>query len=128
MGHTMRAAELRREVGDASGPVIVGAIATATSIAVGLGTLALLMAWCCLAYWRALSKELSTPNHLPSLTTGVAARACRHFCILVPDSLPSGRRYFMVRCVQMMKFDSPKYMHMYAPMCFVCQDWFIEGE
>ena len=44
MGRTMGTAELGRELGDAGGPLIVGTIATATSIAAGLGTLALLVA------------------------------------------------------------------------------------
>lgn len=44
MGRTMGSAEIGREVGDAAGPLIVGAIATTVSIAAGLGTLALLIA------------------------------------------------------------------------------------
>ncbi len=43
MGRTMGAAELGREVGDAGGPLIVGAIASIASIAAGLGTLGLLI-------------------------------------------------------------------------------------
>lgn len=50
MGRTMGAAELGREIGDAGGPLIVGAIATAISLAAGLGALAFLVAlaavWC----------------------------------------------------------------------------------
>ncbi|MBG6223619.1 MFS family permease [Arthrobacter sp. CAN_A2] len=44
MGRTMGAAEMGREIGDAGGPLIVGAIATVCSLAAGLGTLALLTA------------------------------------------------------------------------------------
>lgn len=44
MGRTMGAAEIGREVGDAGGPLIVGAVATAASLAAGLGMLALLIA------------------------------------------------------------------------------------
>lgn len=44
MGRTMGNAELGREVGDAGGPLLVGAIAGAGTLATGLGTLALLMA------------------------------------------------------------------------------------
>lgn len=44
MGRTMGTAELGREIGDAGGPLIVGAIATAMSLAAGLGALALLVA------------------------------------------------------------------------------------
>ncbi|MEO8222808.1 MAG: MFS transporter [Specibacter sp.] len=44
LGRTMGTAELGREIGDAGGPLIVGAIATTASIAAGLGTLAALIA------------------------------------------------------------------------------------
>jgi MFS family permease len=44
MGRTMGAAEVGREVGDICGPLIVGAIATAASVAAGLGTLGFLVA------------------------------------------------------------------------------------
>jgi len=44
MGRTMGSAEIGREMGDAGGPLIVGAIATAASLAAGLWTLALLVA------------------------------------------------------------------------------------
>lgn len=44
MGRTMGSAEIGRELGDAAGPLIVGAIATTASLAAGLGTLALLIA------------------------------------------------------------------------------------
>lgn len=44
MGRTMGAAEIGREVGDAGGPLLVGAIATAASIAAGLGALGVLVA------------------------------------------------------------------------------------
>jgi MFS transporter, DHA1 family, tetracycline resistance protein len=39
MGSTMGTAELGRELGDAGGPLLVGAVAAATSVAVGLGAL-----------------------------------------------------------------------------------------
>lgn len=44
IGRTMGAAEIGRELGDAGGPLLVGAIATAASLAAGLGMLALLLA------------------------------------------------------------------------------------
>lgn len=44
MGRTMGAAEFGREAGEVVGPLIVGAIATAASVAAGLGTLGLLVA------------------------------------------------------------------------------------
>lgn len=44
MGRTMGAAELGKEVGDAGGPLIVGAIAAGASLAAGLGALGLLVA------------------------------------------------------------------------------------
>ncbi|MDQ0145900.1 MFS transporter [Pseudarthrobacter niigatensis] len=44
MGRTMGSAELGRELGDAGGPLLVGAIATATALPFGLGALALLVA------------------------------------------------------------------------------------
>ena len=46
MGRTMGTAELGREIGDAGGPLIVGSIAAALSLAAGLWTLALLVAGC----------------------------------------------------------------------------------
>ncbi|PYI69811.1 MFS transporter [Arthrobacter livingstonensis] len=44
MGRTMGTAEIGRELGDAAGPLVVGAIATTASLAAGLGALALLIA------------------------------------------------------------------------------------
>ena len=44
MGRTMGSAELGRELGDAGGPLLVGAAATAVSLPLGLGLLALLVA------------------------------------------------------------------------------------
>lgn len=44
MGRTMGTAELGREVGDAGGPLLVGAIAGAATLGVGLGALAVLIA------------------------------------------------------------------------------------
>jgi len=44
MGRTMGSAELGRELGDAGGPLVVGAVATAVSLPLGLGLLALLVA------------------------------------------------------------------------------------
>ena len=44
MGRTMGAAEIGREMGEIGGPLIVGAVATAASVAAGLGTLGLLVA------------------------------------------------------------------------------------
>jgi MFS family permease len=44
MGRTMGSAELGRELGDAGGPLLVGAVATAASLPLGLGLLALLVA------------------------------------------------------------------------------------
>ncbi len=44
MGRTMGAAEMGREIGDAGGPLLVGGIAAAASLAAGLGTLAALLA------------------------------------------------------------------------------------
>lgn len=44
MGRTMGSAELGRELGDAGAPLLVGAVATAASLPLGLGLLALLVA------------------------------------------------------------------------------------
>lgn len=44
MGRTMGAAEMGRELGDAGGPLLVGGIAAAASLAVGLGVLAIVLA------------------------------------------------------------------------------------
>ena len=44
MGRTMGTAELGRELGDAGGPLLVGAVATVWSLPVGLGALALVLA------------------------------------------------------------------------------------
>lgn len=44
MGRTMGAAEIGREIGDAGGPLLVGGIAAAASLAAGLGTLAVVLA------------------------------------------------------------------------------------
>ena len=44
MGRTMGAAEVGREIGEIGGPLVVGAVAAAASVAAGLGTLALLVA------------------------------------------------------------------------------------
>jgi len=44
MGRTMGSAELGRELGDAGGPLLVGSIAALTSLPLGLGALALLIA------------------------------------------------------------------------------------
>ncbi|MDQ0620661.1 MFS family permease [Arthrobacter globiformis] len=44
MGRTMGSVELGRELGDAGGPLLVGAVATAASLPLGLGLLALLVA------------------------------------------------------------------------------------
>jgi len=45
MGRTMGNAELGREIGDAGGPILVGAIATASTLPVALGTLAAALSW-----------------------------------------------------------------------------------
>ena len=47
LGRTMGSAELGRELGDAGGPVIVGAVAAISALPVGLGALALLVAVAC---------------------------------------------------------------------------------
>ncbi|MHA6795837.1 MFS transporter [Pseudonocardia bannensis] len=44
LGQTMGAAEVGREIGDAGGPLLVGAVAAATSLPLGLGALAALLA------------------------------------------------------------------------------------
>ncbi|WP_313622541.1 MULTISPECIES: hypothetical protein [Microbacterium] len=44
MGRTMGSAELGRELGDAGGPLVAGAVATATVPAVGIGVIAALTA------------------------------------------------------------------------------------
>jgi MFS family permease len=43
LGQTMGAAELGRELGDAGGPLIVGAVAAATTLTLGYGALAVLI-------------------------------------------------------------------------------------
>ena len=44
LGQTMGAAEVGRELGDAGGPLLVGAIAAAGTLGLGLGSLAVLLA------------------------------------------------------------------------------------
>lgn len=44
MGRTMGTAELGRELGDAGGPLLVGGVAVATTLPIGLGALALVIA------------------------------------------------------------------------------------
>ncbi len=44
LGQTMGAAELGRELGDAGGPLLVAAVASAAGLAYGFGALALLLA------------------------------------------------------------------------------------
>ncbi|MFR9802449.1 MFS transporter [Pseudonocardia sp. RS010] len=44
LGQTMGSAEVGRELGDAGGPLLVGAVAAAASVAAGLGTLAAVLA------------------------------------------------------------------------------------
>ncbi len=44
LGQTMGAAEVGREIGDAGGPLFVGAVAAASSLPLGLGALAALLA------------------------------------------------------------------------------------
>lgn len=60
MGRTMGSAELGRELGDAGGPLLVGAIATATALPFGLGALALLVAAASIAR---LDPVQATPSH-----------------------------------------------------------------
>jgi MFS family permease len=60
MGRTMGSAELGRELGDAGGPLLVGAIATATALPFGLGALALLVA---AASIPRLDPVQPTPSH-----------------------------------------------------------------
>ena len=60
MGRTMGSAELGRELGDAGGPLLVGAIATATALPFGLGALALLVA---AASIPRLDPVQATPSH-----------------------------------------------------------------
>ena len=60
MGRTMGSAELGRELGDAGGPLLVGAIATATALPFGLGALALLVA---AASTPRLDPVQATPSH-----------------------------------------------------------------
>jgi len=44
LGQTMGSAEVGRELGDAGGPLLVGAVAAGASIAAGLGALAVVLA------------------------------------------------------------------------------------
>jgi MFS family permease len=53
IGQTMGAAELGRELGDAGGPLLVGAVAAATTLTLGYGALALLLVMIAVV-WRAL--------------------------------------------------------------------------
>lgn len=48
MGRTMGTAELGRELGDAGGPLLVGAVATVAGIATGIGALGLVCGAVCL--------------------------------------------------------------------------------
>jgi MFS family permease len=59
LGQTMGAAELGRELGDAGGPLLVGALATGAGLAAGYGALALLVA--ALAAFR-----ISSPRRGPA--------------------------------------------------------------
>ena len=57
MGRTMGNAELGREVGDAGGPLLVGAIATAAGLPLALGTLAAVVAAAGATGWFALRRS-----------------------------------------------------------------------
>jgi hypothetical protein len=62
MGRTMGAAEIGRELGDAGGPVLVGAVAT-LSLTAGLGALALaLLACAALTVSRAPGARPGSPD------------------------------------------------------------------
>ena len=61
MGRTMGNAELGREIGDAGGPILVGAIATASTLPVALGTLAAISAAAGALSWTTLGKR-ATPT------------------------------------------------------------------
>ncbi|WP_036326588.1 MFS transporter, partial [Microbispora sp. ATCC PTA-5024] len=57
MGRTMGAAEVGREIGDAGGPLLVGALAAAGSLVTGYLALAVLLAAAALQVGRAHSRE-----------------------------------------------------------------------
>ncbi|WP_313811655.1 MFS transporter [Glutamicibacter sp.] len=65
MGRTMGSAELGRELGDAGGPLLVGAIATAFGVSIGLGTLAVILVFaallCTLALRRLSDRGTQSP-------------------------------------------------------------------
>ena len=62
MGRTMGSAELGRELGDAGGPLLVGGIATASALPLGLGVLALLIAAASLPRLTKAPIEAGTPG------------------------------------------------------------------
>lgn len=65
LGRTMGSAELGREVGDAGGPLLVGAIATAAGVSLGLGALAaivVLVALVCVLSFRNMKSKVVQSN------------------------------------------------------------------
>lgn len=62
MGRTMGNAELGREVGDAGGPLLVGAIASAGGLAIGFGTLAILITGIAAGAYTVLRSESAARN------------------------------------------------------------------
>lgn len=65
LGRTMGSAELGREVGDAGGPLLVGAIATAAGVSLGLGALAaivVLVALVCVLSFRKMKSKVVQSN------------------------------------------------------------------
>ena len=69
MGRTMGTAELGRELGDAGGPLLVGTIAVATTLPVGLGALALAV-----AATGTIARTLPPSRSEPPTSRPVAAR------------------------------------------------------
>lgn len=60
MGRTMGNAEIGRELGDAGGPLLVGAIATASTLPIGLAVLAALSSATTALSWTALRQDESS--------------------------------------------------------------------
>jgi MFS family permease len=62
LGQTMGTAEMGRELGDAGGPLAVGAIAVGAGLAAGFGALALLLAALAALRFRSARKEPAVPG------------------------------------------------------------------
>jgi MFS family permease len=63
LGQTMGSAEIGRELGDAGGPLLVGAIATVSTVSLGMGTLAIPLTLTAAAVIKAAGTTSVAPQH-----------------------------------------------------------------